>query len=69
VLVPSGESEKLGAAMATIVERIRDYDHDSIQRDCMNRFGRASVVARLSAVYQDVIDRRSRIADCRMIDS
>lgn len=60
MLVPPGDTEKLGAAMGSMVERIADYDPDSIQRDCRSRFGRASVVARLTGIYQDVIDGRSR---------
>ena len=56
VLVPPGDPQGLGVAMAAMMESATHYDADSIQRDCRRRFSRASVVARLSAIYRDVID-------------
>jgi teichuronic acid biosynthesis glycosyltransferase TuaC len=69
VLVPPGDTEALGAAMASMVDHIEDYDPDSIQRDCRSRFGSESVVARLTAVYRDVIDSTSSAARYGLVGS
>jgi glycosyltransferase involved in cell wall biosynthesis len=60
VLVPSGRPDELGAAMAGMRERIGQYDSVLIQRDCLDRFGSARVVQRLTTIYEDVLATAQR---------
>ena len=55
VLVPPGDIEKLGEAMAVMRRNVDKYDGPWIRQDCIARFGERAMVGQLLSIYTETI--------------
>jgi glycosyltransferase involved in cell wall biosynthesis len=55
LLVPPGDVDALGAAMAQIRETSANYPPDALHSECMAQFGEQAVAAQLGQIYQSVL--------------
>jgi glycosyltransferase involved in cell wall biosynthesis len=56
ILVHSGDSEGLGAALARIRESAHGYDADAIRRRCLASYGASVIAARMVDAYAQVVN-------------
>jgi glycosyltransferase involved in cell wall biosynthesis len=60
LLVPANDVEALGEAMKQMRSKSGSYQRDVIRANCADRYGQASIIKRLSKVYEDVSHNVSR---------
>lgn len=55
LLVPPGDADQLGDAMAHVMQHASSYEPEQLRRDCVNRFSEHVVTRHLLSAYSSVI--------------